>query len=104
LTGFFIPFNTLARKKAYSLPSLRERSETPGALGRCNWESQEVNPLPRTVLSASICNTGYRHSDSRPVRQESICVRSGPNVRHMEKQEMEMEMETETEMKMEMEN
>ena len=34
------------------------RSETPGALGRRDWESQEANPLPRTVLSASVRITG----------------------------------------------
>ena len=50
------------KKKAYSLPSLHERSETPGALDRRNWESQEANLLPRTSLSASVRITGYRRS------------------------------------------
>ena len=53
------------KKKAYSLPSLHERSETPGALDRHDWESQEANPLPRTILSASVCITGYQHSGCR---------------------------------------
>ena len=66
-------------KKAYSLPSLRERSETPEALDRHDWESQEVNPLPRTVLSTSVRITGYRCSGCWWGRQESICVWSGPN-------------------------
>ena len=30
------------RKTTYSLPSLHEQSETPGALDRCDWESQET--------------------------------------------------------------
>ena len=30
------------RKTSYSLPSLRERSETPKALDRRDWESQET--------------------------------------------------------------
>ena len=67
------------RNKTYSLPSLCERSETPGVLDRHDWESQEVNPLPRTVLSTSVRITGYRHSGCRWGCQESICVRSGPN-------------------------
>jgi len=42
------------KKKAYSLQSLCEKSETPGALDRHGWESQEANLLPRTVLLASV--------------------------------------------------
>ena len=64
-------------KTTYSLPSLRERSETPGALGRRDWESQEANPLPRTVLSASVRITSYQRSGCRRGRQETIYVRSG---------------------------
>jgi len=60
------------KKTTYSLPSLHERSETPGASDRRNWESQEANPLPRTVLSASVRITGYRRSGCRQGRQESI--------------------------------
>ena len=30
------------KKKTSGLPSLRERSETPGALDRRDWESQET--------------------------------------------------------------
>ena len=51
------------KKKAYSLPSLRDRSETPGALDRHDWESQEANLLPRTVLPAS--RQSYATSTSR---------------------------------------
>jgi len=64
---------------SYSLPSLHERSETPRVLDRCDWESQVVNPLPRTILSASVRITGYRHSGCRPDHQELIRVRSGTN-------------------------
>ena len=58
--------NKTKQKTTYSLPSLRERSENPGALDRRDWESQEANPLPRTVL------TGYRRFGCRRGRQESI--------------------------------
>jgi len=68
-------------KKASSLSSLCERSETPGALDRHDWESQEANPLPRTVLSASVHITSYQCSGCRRGHQESICVRSWPNPR-----------------------
>ena len=44
-----------------------------------HWESQEANPLPSYRLSASVCITGYRRSDCRRGRRESIRVRSGPN-------------------------
>ena len=62
----------MKKKTTYSLPSLRERSETPEALDGRDWESREANPLPRTVLSASVRITGYRRSDCRRGRQESI--------------------------------
>ena len=48
-------------KTTYSLPSL---SETPGALDRRYWESQET-PVARTVLSASVCIAGYQRSGCR---------------------------------------
>ena len=66
------------KKNTYSLPPLHERSETPGTLHRHDWESQEANLLPRTVLSASVRITGYLHSGCRRGCQESICVRGGP--------------------------
>ena len=47
----------IRKTKVYSLPSLHERSETPGALDSHKWESQGVNPLSRTVLLASVCIT-----------------------------------------------
>jgi len=47
------------RRRSYSLPSLHERSETPGVLDRRDWESQVANPLPITILSASVRITGY---------------------------------------------
>ena len=62
----------IRKTKVYSLPSLHERSETPGALDRHDWESQEANPLPRTVLLASVRITGYQRSGCRPGRQEYI--------------------------------
>ena len=61
-------------KKAYSLPSLRERSETPEAFDRHDWESQEANLLPRTILSASVHITSYWRSGCRRGHQESIAM------------------------------
>ena len=61
------------KKKPNSLSSLHEKSEeTPGALDRHDWESQEAIPLPRTILSALVHITGYRRSGCRPGCQESI--------------------------------
>ena len=51
------------KKTTYSLPSLRERSETPGALDRHNWESQETpvaqNRLQPTLLVTGILAVGW---------------------------------------------
>ena len=69
------------KKNNLSLPSLRERSETPGALDRRDWESQEANPLPRTVLSALVHITSYWRSDCRQGRQESIMCTERPKPR-----------------------
>ena len=53
---------------------MKGQQAAPGALDRRDWESQEANPLPRTVLSASDRTTGYRRSDCRLGRRESICT------------------------------
>jgi len=56
------------KKKPNSLPSLHERSETPGALDRC--ESQET-PVAQFHLSALVRITGHWCSACRRGRQES---------------------------------
>jgi len=43
-------------KTTYGLPSLCERSKTPGALDRPNWESLEANPLPYVTMKAAAVN------------------------------------------------
>ena len=43
------------------------------------WERGYPDPLPRTILSASVHITDYQRSGCRWGCQESICVRSGPN-------------------------
>ena len=60
-----------------ALPSLRERSETPGALDRrVHWESQET-PVAQSHLSASVRITGYRRSGCRPGSSRIDSVRGG---------------------------
>ena len=57
--------------------SLRERSETPGALDRrVHWESQET-PVAQSHLSASVRITGYRRSGCRPGSSRLDSVRGG---------------------------
>ena len=60
-------------KKPSILPSLGERSETPGgALNRCvHWESQET-PIAQSHLSASIHIAGNWRSGCRRGHRESI--------------------------------
>jgi len=57
------------KKKAYSLPSLRERSETPGVLDRRNWESQETPIAQNRPFGFG---PHYWRSGCRRSRQESI--------------------------------
>ena len=61
-----------------SHPSVKGQRPQERWIG-AHWESQEANPLPSYRLSASVRITGYRRSDCRRGRRESICVRSGPN-------------------------
>ena len=61
-----------------SHPSVKGQRPQERWIG-AHWESQEANPLPSYRLSASVCITGYRRSDCRRGRRESIRVRSGPN-------------------------
>ena len=60
-------------KKPSILPSLGERSETPGgALNRCvHWESQET-PIAQSHLSASLHIAGNQRSGCRRGHRESI--------------------------------
>ena len=65
------------KKTTYSLPSLRERSETPGALDRhVHWESQET-PVAQSHLSASVRITGFWHSGCRLWSSRIDSVRGG---------------------------
>ena len=62
------------RKKsrlAASHPSVKGQRPQERWIG-AHWESQEANPLPSYRLSASVRITGYRRSDCRRGRQESI--------------------------------
>ena len=61
-----------------SHPSVKGQRHQERWIG-AHWESQEANPLPSYRLSASVRITGYRRSDCRRGRRESIYVRSGPN-------------------------
>jgi len=65
-------------KPTASHPSVKGQRPQERWIG-AHWESQEANPLPSYRLSASVRITGYRRSDCRRGRRESICVRSGPN-------------------------
>jgi len=65
-------------KTPSSLPSLRERSETPGALDKHTLGITGGDPVAQHRLSPSVRITGYRRSGCRRARQESVCVRSGP--------------------------
>jgi len=66
-------------KQPRSLPSLRERSETPGALDRRALGitgGEPVAQLPSFQLRSALPVTSVLAA--RRGRQESICVRSGP--------------------------
>ena len=71
-------------EKTNSFPSLRERSETPGALDRhVHWESEET-PVAQSHLSALVRITGYRCFGCRPGSSRIDSVHGGrtcdPNV------------------------
>jgi len=83
------------KEQPNSLPSLRERSESPGALDRrVHWESQEIH-VAQSHLSNFVRITGYRRSGCRLGRQESILYAGAkPTTRLLGRQHSDPSLQT----------